>query len=145
MLPRFPFGTPEHLDHEPEHARLRAKGPLARVQLDDERPVWVATRYESVRIVLTDPRFSRSLAAEPSAPNITPGVSEQRGALVNQDPPEHTRLRRLVASEFTARTAEQRRDRVREIVDHLLDAMAQSGPPADLVSAFALPLPITVL
>jgi cytochrome P450 len=144
-LPRFPFDTPPDLEHEPEHARLRAAGPLGQVRLDDGRAVWVASRHEAVRAVLSDQRFSRAAASEPGAPTLTPGIAEQREGMINTDPPEHTRLRRLVAGAFTVRMVEQRRPRVREIVDGLLDAMAEHGPPVDLVSELALPLPITVL
>jgi cytochrome P450 len=144
-LPRFPFDTPPHLDHEPEHALLRADGPLVRVRLDDGATVWVAARHGAVRAVLSDQRFSRAAASGPGAPTITPGVADQPELLVNMDPPEHSRLRGLLASAFTARMVEQRRPRVREIVDGLLDAMAQQGPPADLVAGLAVPLPITVL
>ena len=144
-LPPFPFDTPEPLDHEPEHARLRAEGPLARVRLDDGTVVWVAVRRDAVRAILTDPRFSRAEASRPGAPSLTPGITNLPGVMTNMDPPEHTRLRRLVAGAFTTRMMEQRRPRVREIVDGLLDAITEHGPPADLVAELALPLPITVL
>ena len=145
LLPRFPFDTPEHLDHEPEHARLREEAPLAQVRLEDGTAVWVASRCEAVRSVLADPRFSRAAGSRPGAPTITPGITNLSDAMINMDPPAHTRLRRLVAGAFTARMVEQRRPRVREIVDGLLDAMVDHGPPADLVAGLAFPLPITVL
>jgi cytochrome P450 len=144
-LPRFPFDTPPHLDYEPEHARLRAEGPLARVRLDDGSVVWIACRRDAVRTVLSDQRFSRAEASRPGAPSLTPGITSQPDAMINMDPPQHTRLRRLVASTFTARMVEQRRPRIREIVESLLDAMSEQGPPADLVAELAFPLPITIL
>jgi cytochrome P450 len=108
-LLRFPFGTPPHLDDEPEHALLRAQGPLARVQLADGVGVWVATDHAAVRTVLSDPRFSRAAASVPGAPTITPGITGDPDNMLNMDPPEHTRLRRLVAGAFAARMVEQRR------------------------------------
>jgi len=143
-LPRFPFDTPAHMDAEPAHAVLRAAGPVAQVQLSDGTPVWVAVGYEAVRRVLTDPQFSRAASATPGAPTITPAI-DQPDVMVSMDPPEHTRLRRLVAGAFTTREMERRRPRIQEIADGLLDAMAAQGPPADLVARFAFPLPITVL
>src|SRR4051794_25456015 len=114
-LPSFPFDTAEHLDHEPEHARLRAECPLARVRLADGTRVWGASRRDAVRMVRPDQRFSRAAGAGRDAPTITPGISNLTDPLVNMDPPEHTRLRRLVASALTVRMVEQRRPRVREI------------------------------
>jgi cytochrome P450 len=143
-LPRFPFDTPDHLDAEPAHAALCAAGPVARVQLGDGTPVWVAVRYEAVRRVLTDPRFSRAATVAPGAPTITPAV-DRPDTMIAMDPPEHTRLRRLSAGAFTSRAVERRRPRIQGIADGLLDAMTAQGPPADLVARFAFPLPIAVL
>ncbi|MEK8107222.1 hypothetical protein NKG94_22470 [Micromonospora sp. M12] len=61
------------------------------------------------------------------------------------DPPDHTRLRRLVAKAFTARRVEALRPRTQEIADALVDNMVQLGPPADLVEHVATPLPIQVI
>src|SRR5207244_2958146 len=61
------------------------------------------------------------------------------------DPPDHTRMRRLVARAFTARRMEQLRPRAQEVVDGLLDRIVEQGPPADLVEGLALPLPITMI
>src|SRR5262249_37116335 len=65
--------------------------------------------------------------------------------LLNMDPPEHSRLRRLVSKAFTARRIEQLRPRARQIADELLDSMVASGWPADLLESFAVPLPVTVI
>lgn len=143
-LTLFPFDTAPQLDGEPVHARLRAEGPVARVRLADGTLVWVALSHDAVRTVLIDSRFSRAASAAAGSPTITPGIDAQEGS-VNLDPPEHTRHRRLVAGAFTARVLEGRRPRIQTIADELLDAMAEHGPPADLVAALAFPLPITVL
>ena len=144
-LPRFPFDTPPSLDHEPEHARLRAEGPLVRARLADGTEVWVATGHAACRAVLADPRFSRAAGSAPGAPTITPGITANPENMLNMDAPEHARLRRLVAGVFTSRVVEQRRPRVQEITDRLLDDMVAHGPPADLVELVAMPLPITVV
>ena len=67
------------------------------------------------------------------------------GSINGMDPPEHTRLRKLVASAFTARRVEALRPRVTSIVNQLIDAMARRPPPADLVADFSLPLPAHAL
>lgn len=144
-LPLFPFDTPAERDDEPDHRRLLTGEPVARVRLADGSPVWVVASAAGVRTVLTDPRFSRAAASVPGAPTLTPGISSQADNMLNMDPPGHTRLRRLVAGPFTARMIEQRRPRIQEITDGLIDAMVAQGPPADLVEGLAMPLPITVV
>lgn len=144
-LLQFPLDTPPGLDHEPEHARLRAEAPVVRVRLADGVPVWLATTHAAVRAVLTDPRFSRAAASAPGSPTITPGITGDPDNMLNMDAPQHSRLRRLVAGAFTQRIVEQRRPRIQEIADSLIDAMVAHGSPADLVAHVALPLPITVV
>jgi cytochrome P450 len=61
------------------------------------------------------------------------------------DPPEHTRYRRLLTGQFTVRRMRRLEPRIAQIVDDQLEAMAEAGPPADLVQAFALPIPSLVI
>ena len=61
------------------------------------------------------------------------------------DDPEHNRLRRMMTRDFTWRRAEAMRPQIQELVDHFLDTMTESGPPADLVRDFALPVPSLVI
>src|SRR5262249_29182234 len=100
---------------------------------------------------LNDPRLSKDMLAAQAASAETvaeglPGPSFARHMLV-MDPPDHTRLRRLVSSAFSVRRIEALRPRVQAIVDDLLDAIAARGPDSvvDLVACFALPLPYTVI
>ncbi|MGM1062719.1 cytochrome P450 [Saccharothrix sp. Mg75] len=111
--------------------------------------VWLVTRVADVRRVLGDPVVFGN-----SAHHLVPGapaMSEEELARVRPgnplgyDPPGHTRLRRLVAPGFTARRVRLLEPRVREIVRDHLDAVAAAGPPADLVPAFALPVPSLVI
>ncbi|WP_435118681.1 cytochrome P450 [Amycolatopsis thermoflava] len=140
----YPFSLPERLDVEPMFANLRANEPLTRVRLPYGEPGWLATRYEDVKVVLGDPRFSRAASLQHDEPRMRPQPS-QPGGILSMDPPDHSRLRRLVTKAFTVRRIEQLRPRVREIADGLVDAMLDQGPPADLVEAFALPVPVTVI
>ncbi|HEY2639945.1 MAG TPA: cytochrome P450 [Streptosporangiaceae bacterium] len=118
--------------------------PVARVQLPDGSAGWLVGGYEEVRQVLVDQRFSRALA-------VAPGRSLQgtevaaAGSINGLDPPEHTRLRTLVASAFTARRVEAMRPRVAGIVAELIDAFRGQPQPADLVAGFSLPLPVQVI
>jgi cytochrome P450 len=138
----FPFDEPRHLEFDPVFARLRREEPLTRVQLRYGEPAWLATRYEDVRVVLGDPRFSRAAAIgrdEPRSRFYTRG-----GGFLYADPPEHTRLRRLVSEAFTNKRIERLRPRIQQIADGLADAILAKGPPADLAVDFEL-LPITVI
>lgn len=139
----YPFPT-EKLDLDPLYAALRREEPLCRVQLPYGEPAWLATRYEDVKVVLGDPRFSRAAAVGRDQPRSRP-YAAGAGAMISLDPPEHSRLRRLVAKAFTMRRIEQLRPRVQQIADGLVDVMTAEGPPADLVQGFGLPLPIAVM
>ncbi|GAA2450250.1 cytochrome P450 [Streptomyces macrosporus] len=126
------------------YAELRARGPVHRVRMPEGIEAWLVVGYEEARAVLADPRLSKSWRnASPTlgARPVASGVS-----MLSSDPPDHTRLRRLVAREFTARRVESLAPRVREIADDLLDAMLKvPDRRADLVDAYAFPLPITVI
>ena len=118
--------------------------PVFRAELPGGRIVWLVTGYENVRQLVIDQRFSRALAVAPG--QARPGVEMFAGGSINgMDPPEHTRLRKLVASAFTARRVEAMRPRVRSIVNQLIDAMLDRPQPADLVAGFSLPLPAQVI
>ena len=94
--------------------------------------------------VLVDPRFSRAEAAKPGVPD--PGLGQvSADSILGMDPPEHTRLRRLVAGAFTARRVQALRPRVTEIVDELIDRLCAMRQPVDLVENFSLPLPVQVI
>jgi cytochrome P450 len=140
----YSHGDPHGLDPDPLYAQLRPTEPIARVQLPYGREAWLATRYDTVKSVLGDPRFSRAAAANGDAPRSTP-IWPRSDAMVSLDPPEHTRLRRLVTAAFTVRRVEALRGLAQKVVDGLLDDVAEHGPPIDLVQSFAVSLPITMI
>lgn len=140
----YPTGEVRALDPDPLLQKLRRDEPVFRVQLAYGEPTWIATRYEDVKTVLGDPRFSRAVGVGRDEPRVRPQVSPP-GTILNLDPPEHSRLRRLVTKAFTVRRIEQMRPRVQEIADGFVEEMLAHGSPDDLVQAFALPLPVTVI
>ena len=98
----------------------------------------------NVRQMLVDQRFSRALAVAPG--QARPGFEMfATGSINGMDPPEHTRLRRLVASAFTVRCVEALRPRGAGIVNELIEALLDRPQPADLVAGFSLPLPAQVI
>jgi cytochrome P450 len=123
---------------------------ICRVRTPFGVAAWMLTGYEDIRVVLADPeRFSNAAAmrenpalAELSEAEI---ARRQAGNLLGFDPPEHTGLRRMLAGEFTARRMRRLEPRVTEIVEARLDDLEGSGPPADLVTGFALPVPSLVI
>ncbi|MDX2600129.1 cytochrome P450 [Streptomyces caniscabiei] len=128
----------------PVYAALRARGPVHRVRLpkhDAHHEVWLVVGYEEARAALADPRLSKD-AAKAGRTFLDEELIGKY--LLIADPPQHTRLRRLIAREFTGRRVERLRPRVQEITDSLLDAMLPRGR-ADLVESFAYPLPLTVI
>ncbi|MBV9382496.1 MAG: cytochrome P450 [Streptosporangiaceae bacterium] len=139
MVRSYPFGPIQGLEIDPVYFWLQEHEPLARVKLPYGEEGWLLTRYDDVRTALGDARFSLAEAAVRDVPRLTP--QRYGGILTDQDPPDHTRLRRLVAKAFTARRVEQLRGRAGQITSELLDEMVTAGPPADLAQALALPLP----
>ncbi|WP_329223482.1 cytochrome P450 [Streptomyces sp. NBC_01485] len=140
----LPFGEPDGLVFPPLYATLQREQPLARIRMAYGGDAWLVTRYGDVKTVLSDTRFSRAATVGADVPRVTPVVSQDT-SILSMDPPEHTRLRKLVAKAFTARHIERLRPRVTEITHGLLDAMEAQGKPADLVQALARPLPISVI
>ncbi|MGW0712091.1 cytochrome P450 [Streptomyces sp. NPDC002643] len=142
----FPFDTRVHSEVFERLARLRENEPATRVVIASGHEVWLVTRYEDVRQVLRDRRFSVTANTAFDAPRLftvpfPPGVSLLR----DTEPPDHARLRRLVMPAFRARQVERSLSLIQKITDGLLDAMAEAGPPADLVADYARPLPMAVI
>ncbi|MER5548716.1 cytochrome P450 [Streptomyces sp. NPDC002589] len=143
VLP-YPFEQPPGLAQCPMYAHLRETDPVAEVRMPSGDHAYLVTRYEDVRTVLSDARFSRAATLEPGAPRLA-AAPQNFKSLLNMDPPEHTRVRKLVSREFTARRVNALRPRIQEHTDALLDAMAAAEPPVDLVPAFAFQVPVTVI
>lgn len=133
----------DKLTLDPSYAALR-EGPPRQVRLPYGEPAWLATRYEDAKLVLSDPRFSRAAAIGRDEPRTRPYPSGP-GTIMSFDPPEHSRLRRLVTQAFTVRRVEALRPRAQRIADELVDAMLANGAPGDLATDFGLPLPTIVI
>jgi cytochrome P450 len=131
---------------------MRVQRPVTRVVTPLGVVVWLVTRYADARAALTDPRVSkngRRLARLLDHHDVDPGrravLSESFAQhMLNSDPPNHTRLRRLVGTAFTARRIEALRPRIEEITSNLLNAII-GRHEVDLIEVFAFPLPITVI
>ncbi|RKT03083.1 pentalenic acid synthase [Streptomyces sp. 3211.6] len=126
---------------------LRDTRPLTRVTLFDGRSVWMVTGHAEARALLADGRLSTDRTHEdfplPSA--RFKGITRQRTALLGQDDPVHNTQRRMLIPSFSVKRAAALRPRIQETVDRLIDAMVAKGPRAELVGAFALPVPSMVI
>lgn len=125
----------------------RDRQPVSRVRLFDGRTVWLVTGHAEARALLVDPRLSadRENPAFPVFARRLAATTQRRIELLGLDDPEHNVQRRMLIPSFTVRKAAALRPGIREIVDRLLDAMVEQGPPAELVNAFALPVPSMVI
>ena len=141
----------EGFDPVPEMAELRDGEGVRLVTSSFGMPAYLVTRHADVKEVLADwKRFSnngRRVFDAPGAPEMSDEERERMraGNLLGFDPPEHSRLRRMLTPEFTVRRMRRLEPRITEIVEQHLDAMAAAGPPADLVADFALPIPSLVI
>ncbi|MEV0375972.1 cytochrome P450 [Streptomyces sp. NPDC050636] len=137
-----PFDPPE------EYRTLREQDPVTPMTFPDGATGWLVTRYDDVRTVLADPRFSaKRTLLRPGGPETAdaPVPPTAPGMFLMMDPPEHTRFRRLLTGQFTVRRMRQLAPAVEQVVAERLDAMAAAEGPVDLVQAFALPVPSLVI
>jgi cytochrome P450 len=138
-----PFAPGFTDDPYPLYAALREKAPVYRHPLG----FWVLTRYDDVsRLLRADLSVEdRNISDGPLTRAHGDEYPRARGlSMLDRDPPDHTRLRRLVSKAFTPRAVQALRPRISELVDGMLDAIAAAGT-ADLVEALAFPLPFTVI
>ncbi|WP_030270825.1 cytochrome P450 family protein [Streptomyces sp. NRRL B-24484] len=135
-------------DPYPAYAWLREHAPVHRTTLPSGVDAWLVTRYADARQALADARLSKNPVhhSEQAHRSGRVGIPGERQAdlmthLLNIDPPDHTRLRRLVSKAFTPRRVAEFEPRVQQLTDRLIDSFADRGT-ADLIHEFAFPLPI---
>lgn len=140
----FPFDYADGLEPVPEFAELRRDAPVVRVRLPSGDTAWLVTRNADVRRVLAGSSFSRARATRGSGPRIN-RTTTLPDSILAADPPEHSRLRRLIAPALTVRRAEAMRRDIAILADGLLAELAGQDRPADLVAHFTRPLPLAVI
>ncbi|GAA2606794.1 cytochrome P450 [Streptomyces tubercidicus] len=139
----YPFNVPESLELSEEYEQAQNRPGLLKVRMTYGEPAWLVTRYAEARFVLGDQRFSRAEGARHDEPRQSEGRRDS--GILGMDPPDHTRLRTLVAKAFTVRQVEKLRPQVKQLAHELLDELEAAGPPADLVDRYALPIPVAVI
>jgi cytochrome P450 len=144
--PLFNPLSPEFIrDPYPHYERMRATDPVHLTQ----HGMYVASRHADITVVLRDKRFGKDYVERTKrryGPNVMDEPVFRNFALtmLQQDPPDHTRLRGLVVKAFTARRVEDMRPRIQEIVDENLDRIVPQGK-MDLIEDFAYRLPVTII
>ncbi|MEV1118260.1 cytochrome P450 [Actinosynnema sp. NPDC049800] len=154
----IPHGLPMERDAGPfdppsRITELREAHPVSPLLFPDGHEGWLVTGYDEVRRLMADTRFSsRQDLGVMHVPYETPGIPaatepspQLPGLFISMDPPDHTRLRRLLTGAFTVKRMKQLEERIADIVERQLDELASLAPPVDLVEAFALPVPSLVI
>ncbi|MDT0343452.1 cytochrome P450 [Streptomyces litchfieldiae] len=141
----FPFVDQiDKLELEPILAELRREEPISRVRLPYGGEAWLLTRYHDVRAALADPRLSRAATVHADVPRRHEMLVGPEG-IMYMDPPNHTRLRKLIGKAFTKRRVEALRPRVEVIAGELADELAAKPAPGDVAASFSWPLPTRVI
>lgn len=146
---QYPIPGAKALEAPAEWAELRERCPVARVRLPSEDEASLVTRYDDVRAVLSDRRFSRLLNAGDAARL----VDSESGGLFNSEMANvlpqggegHQRWRRMISGWFTVKRVSALRPGIVAMAEQLVEEMVARGGPADLKAALGFPLPVWVI
>ncbi|OUD00040.1 cytochrome P450 [Streptosporangium minutum] len=145
----YPIPNDTALDPPAEWAELRGKCPVAHVTLPSGDQATLLTRYEDVKQVLADPRFTRLLnapdAARLSATEDGGLFNSEMATIIPDSGEEHQHWRRLVGKWFTAKRMNALRPVMARIAEDLIDDMVKRGAPGDLKASLGFPLPVYVI
>jgi cytochrome P450 len=145
---RLTFDAATLQDPYPLYDRLRAENPIF---FDEESRLWFCSRYEDVNFFLRDRRLGRAIASDLLPAAEAPAAVEDSAfarlganSMFDMEPPDHTRIKKLVHKGFTPRRVARLRQQIKTAADGLLDE-AQARGRVDLLQAFAEPLPVQVI
>ncbi len=151
MITRFDPWSPEFIAYPYDaYAELREHAPVLHFEPTDQ---WIISRYVDVNALLRDRRLGRTylhlatheeMGHEPDPDHLEPFWRLIRNGMLDREPPDHTRLRRLVAKAFTPRRVEELRPTVQRMADELVARLVAEGG-GDLISVVAEPLPVAVI
>jgi cytochrome P450 len=149
MVLSYPLPRPSALEPPAEWEQLRRECPVAAVRLPSGDTASLITRYDDVRAVLSDPRFTRRLNADDAAQLSDSGsggaFNNEMGAALPQSGEKHLRWRRRISKWFTAKRMAALRPDIEEMAERLIDDMVKQGEPADLKASLGFPLPVWVI
>ncbi|MFC3897929.1 cytochrome P450 [Lentzea rhizosphaerae] len=148
-LPRFPFPVDAALEPPAEWAELRAKCPVAHVQLASGDEAALITRHADVKTILSDPRFTRPTRGDDAARMTDTeegGIfNSEMSAVIPQHGEAHLAWRRSIGKWFTAKRMNALRPGIAAMAEQLIDDMVAKGAPADLKASLGFPLPVWVI
>ncbi|GAB2855630.1 cytochrome P450 [Actinocorallia aurea] len=146
-LPAYPQDRQCPYQPSPGYQELGEQGPLHRVRLFDGKWLWLVTGHSQGRRLLGDPRMSADRSRE-DFPVVLPRFEApifKPLALIGFDPPVHSVHRRLLAPDFSLKHVRALREQVTALAHRLIDRIVEAGAPADLLDAYALPIPSMVV
>jgi cytochrome P450 len=143
----YPFAPVPAHEAAARYRRIAEDRPMTKMTMPYGGEAWIVHRNEAARAVLSDPGFVREpfRTGERVIPYFVEFPDFLKSTIQFQDPPEHTKLRRLVQRAISPRRVREMRDTAVAYANELIDAMVAKGAPADLIHDFALPLPIQML
>jgi cytochrome P450 len=139
----YPIVRYDDLTIDPIYLELQQKAPM-RIKMPFGEPCWVATRYEDCKLVYGDHRFGKALGVGKDTPRMYEGKIDDPTLMANQDPPGHTRLRRLTSGAFAPAKIRELRASIESMVDGLLDNLTKDDGH-DFIENVAWPLPMSVI
>lgn len=146
-LSQFPFSRPGEAPAA-EYEKLRTYESLPKVRLWDGSAVWFACRYDHVRQILRDNRFSAA-GNHAHYPAVSEArkklIAEEPLSLIRMDPPQHTAFRRMLTAEFSHPRMVELKPMISKVIALLIDRMIEAGAPTDFTKAFSLPFPSYVI
>ncbi|MEU1037930.1 cytochrome P450 [Streptomyces sp. NPDC005551] len=158
QTPSTPHSLPMERDAGPfdpprDITRLREERPVSPMVFPDGHKGWLVTGYDAARRLLADTRFSSRQDIGPlhipyevpGMPAVTEPSPQVPGLFISMDPPDHTRLRRMLTGAFTVKRLKELESRITDIAERQLEEMTRLTPPVDLVKEFALPVPLLVI
>lgn len=145
---QFPFDRGEDATVlPPEYAFFRAEEPIRQIELWNGQKAWLLTRWADVRTVLADNNFSAD-PESPGYPTTSPARSAElkaRKTFINMDPPDHTRLRRMLTRDFMVKRVMQMRPMIDALLKELFDDLEAAGPGTDIIAKVTKPFPANVI
>jgi cytochrome P450 len=146
-LLRYPISADAALEPPAEWARLREQCPVARVTLPSGDEAALVTRYDDVRAVLSDPRFTRPTGRGARVADVESGgvFNSEMATVLPQHGDDHLRWRRMIGKWFTAKRMTALRPGIEAMAEQLIDEMVAKGAPADLKAGLGFPLPVWVI
>ncbi|SEH87647.1 Cytochrome P450 [Halobacillus karajensis] len=127
------------------YCNQRKHQPIFPMPYDGNRQSWIITKYDHVKELLKSNSFIKDQSKFLSSTRESDEFNIFQNMMLDVDPPDHTRLRKLVQPYFNPKTIKQLEPRIREISDNLLEEMKQKDTPVDLIDDYAFPLPIIVI